>query len=113
MAEGSNTALKKNGEESGQKPDGDDSDDSEEDDSETEPANNGFKLYSKGEYSKNREKNIAELKLIVADLKKKHPLPEVPEPKPAVKKPAAKQKSDDKPVERRISMRNKGNQDKR
>jgi hypothetical protein len=86
-----------------------DEEDAEEDDSD---ANNGFNLYAKGEYNRNREKNIAELKLIVADLKKQHPIPTDGAPKAAVKKPATKKKSDDgKPVEKRMSMRNKGNHD--
>ena len=87
--------------------DDEDNEDGEDNEDEPKDANNGFKLYSKGEYNKNREKNIAELKLIVTDLKNKHPIPTDCAPKPPVKKAARKKKSDDKPVKRRVSMRNK------
>ena len=61
------------------------------------------KLYAPGEYAKNREKNIAELKTILAGLK----IPDLA-PKAAAKKPATKKKQDNKPVEKRVSIRNKG-----
>jgi hypothetical protein len=107
MEEGSSTALKKNGEECRQKNDGENDEDGEESDSESQDANDGFQLYAKGEYNRIREKNMAELKLILGDLEIKKLTDRAP--KPAVKKPVTKKKSDDKPVERRVSMRNKVN----
>jgi hypothetical protein len=88
-----NSELEMNDEEWGQENGGDDSEDDTD-----EPQS--VKLYGPGEYAKNKEKNIAELKTILAGLK----IPDLA-PKPAAKKPATKKKQ---PVEKRVSIRDKG-----
>ena len=85
-----------NDEEWGQENGGDDSE------NETDEPQS-VKLYGPGEYAKNKEKNIAELKTILAGLK----IPDLA-PKPAAKKPATKKKQDNKPVGKRVSIRDKG-----
>jgi hypothetical protein len=60
------------------------------------------------EYEKKREKNIEELKTILAGLNSKYPTLEDLTPRPAVKKSVSRKKKDDTPVERRVSTRIKG-----
>lgn len=63
------------------------------------------------EYEKIKAKNVAELKLVMENLKENYPFPEDLVPKPALEKPSAKKakkKERQPPVERRASTRNKG-----
>ena len=62
------------------------------------------------DYEKTRAKNIADLKVVMENLKEKYPFPEDLVPKSASKKPAAKKEKKEKqqPVERRASKRKKG-----
>jgi hypothetical protein len=58
------------------------------------------------EYAKTRQKNIAENQKLLDALKLRDPLKDLVQ-KPAAKKRAVKEKCNDKPVERRESLRNK------
>lgn len=65
------------------------------------------------EYERNRAKNIAQLKVVMDNLKEKYPFPEDLLPKPESKKSAAKKKQKQQPIERRASTRNKGGDNER
>ena len=60
------------------------------------------------EYERNRAKNIAQLKVVMDNLKEKYPFPEDLLLKPELKKSVAKKKEKQQPIKRRALTRNKG-----
>ena len=65
------------------------------------------------EYERNRAKNIAQLKVVMDNLKEKYLFLEDFLPKPESKKSVAKKKQKQQPVERWASTRNKGSDNER